>query len=259
MESKINKLVKFNLFMGIIQLIQGLIMLALATSVIQKVSEFQPMVKQYFYSFNTQTQFSNIPYNDLFTLPFGILIASYLFISSVSHFIIFFNKKKYEEGLLKKINKYRWLEYALSSSIMIVLIASLAGITDISVLAPIFVANAAMNLLGLDMEYVNPSFEKDKINWRPFIWGAIAVVLPWIAIFAHLIGRGDFTDLPWYVWTITFAYFFAFITFPINMILSFKQVGKWKDYLHTEKSYMILSLFAKTLISWLVLFVASIA
>lgn len=37
MESKINKLVKFNLFMGIIQLIQGLIMLALATSVIQKV------------------------------------------------------------------------------------------------------------------------------------------------------------------------------------------------------------------------------
>jgi hypothetical protein len=34
------------------------------------------------------------------------------------------------------------------------------------------------------------------------------------------------------------------------MILQYKQVGKWKDYLYGEKVYIILSLVAKTLLAW---------
>ena len=36
------------------------------------------------------------------------------------------------------------------------------------------------------------------------------------------------------------------------MILQYKKVGKWKDYLYGEKVYIILSLVAKTLLAWLV-------
>lgn len=45
-----------------------------------------------------------------------------------------------------------------------------------------------------------------------------------------------------------------FNTFPVNMILQYKKVGKWQNYLYGERAYMILSLVAKTLLAWLVLF-----
>ena len=38
--------------------------------------------------------------------------------------------------------------------------------------------------------------------------------------------------------------------FAINMILQYKQIGKWKDYLYGERTYIVLSLVAKTLLAW---------
>lgn len=38
------------------------------------------------------------------------------------------------------------------------------------------------------------------------------------------------------------------------MILQYKKVGKWADYLYGERVYIILSLVAKSLLAWLVLF-----
>ena len=254
METKIKKLVRFNLIMGALHLIQAVIMFALATSVIQKNSEFQPTIMQYFYEFNYQTQSLELASKELFELPFGVLVASFLFISAAAHFIIVLNKKKYEDDLMKGINKFRWFEYALSSSIMIVLIATLFGITDIATLLLIFAANAAMNLFGLDMEMLNSGFVKGKVKWGPFIWGSIAGIAPWIAILTYMLGTGNFDMVPWFVWAIIATYFVAFNTFPINMILQYKQVGKWKDYLYGERVYIILSLVAKSILAWLVLF-----
>lgn len=60
--------------------------------------------------------------------------------------------------------------------------------------------------------------------------------------------------MPWFVWAITGTYFVTFNTFSINMILQYKKIGKWKDYIYGEKVYITLSLVAKTLLAWLVLF-----
>jgi hypothetical protein len=46
-------------------------------------------------------------------------------------------------------------------------------------------------------------------------------------------------------------YFIMFNTFSINMVLQYKGVGKWKDYLYGERVYIILSLIAKTALAWL--------
>lgn len=37
-----------------------------------------------------------------------------------------------------------------------------------------------------------------------------------------------------------------------NIVLQYKKVGKWKDYLYGERAYIILSLVAKTLLAYLV-------
>jgi len=111
-----------------------------------------------------------------------------------------------------------------------------------------------MNLFGLDMELINAGTEKKKVNWGPFIWGSLAGLAPWIAIFLYMFGTGNFDMVPWFVWAIVGTYFVAFNTFPINMILQYKRVGKWKDYLYGERTYIVLSLAAKSILAWLVLF-----
>ncbi len=88
----------------------------------------------------------------------------------------------------------------------------------------------------------------------PFVWGAIAGIAPWIGILIYMFGTGNFDMVPWFVWAIGITYFVAFNTFPINMVLQYKKVGKWKDYLYGERAYIVLSLVAKSLLAWLVLF-----
>jgi len=254
MEIKLMKLRRFNLIMGAFHLIQGLAMLFLATSVIQKIAEFQPTVTQNFLTFNVATKSLELTSKSLFTLPFGILVASFLLISALAHLIIYLSGEKYTDGIRAGINKFRWFEYALSSSIMIVLISTLFGIYDIASLVLIFVVNASMNLFGLVMEQLNSGAEKGNVKWGPFVWGSIAGLAPWAAILLYMFGNGNFDMVPWFVWAIVGTYFVAFNTFPINMILQYKRVGKWADYVHGERGYIILSLVAKSLLAWLVLF-----
>ncbi|MDP2814808.1 MAG: heliorhodopsin HeR [Erysipelotrichaceae bacterium] len=254
MKDTYTKLKRFNLIMGGFHLVQGLVMLFLATTVIQKISEFQPTIIQFYQTFNFETMSLEVVSRELFALPFGILVSSFLLISAVAHGLIVLNAKKYEDDLKLGINKFRWFEYALSSSIMIVLIATLFGIYDIVSLILIFIVNASMNLFGLDMELINAGTEKKKVNWGPFIWGSLAGLAPWIAIFLYMFGTGNFDMIPWFVWAIVGTYFVAFNTFPINMILQYKSIGKWKDYLYGERTYIVLSLAAKSILAWLVLF-----
>jgi hypothetical protein len=254
METKLQKLKRFNLIMGAFHLVQGILMLFLATTVIQKISEFQPTITQFFLKFNPATKSLETASRELFQLPFGILVASFLLISAIAHAIITLKSETYFKDLQKGINKFRWFEYALSSSVMIVLISTLFGIYDIASLILIFIVNAAMNLFGLVMEQMNSGSEKNNIKWGPFVWGSIAGLAPWIAIFLYMFGTGNFDMVPWFVWAIVITYFVAFNTFPINMILQYKRVGKWKDYLYGERTYIVLSLVAKSLLAWLVLF-----
>jgi Heliorhodopsin len=42
--------------------------------------------------------------------------------------------------------------------------------------------------------------------------------------------------------------------FALNMVLQYRRVGPWRDYLFGEKAYIVLSLTAKALLAWQVFF-----
>ena len=75
MEEKLQKLKRFNLIMGCFHLVQGIIMLFLATNIIQKISEFQPTITQNFLKFDVETKGLVTAGKELFDLPFGIMVA----------------------------------------------------------------------------------------------------------------------------------------------------------------------------------------
>jgi hypothetical protein len=259
-DQKVDKLIKFNKTMGLVHLIQGLLMLAFAFFVYPSISANGaftiPVIGNYL-EFVPGSGLVLTNTDTIFELPFLPMTASFLLLSGIFHFLIAGPfKNKYRAGLRVGINQFRWYEYALTSSLMIVLISSLFGVRDIAVFALIALSNAAMNFFGLDMELLNQGESKGgkKVNWLPFIFGTIIGLAPWVAIAFYIGVNPNLDAVPGFVWAILVTYFVAFNTFPVNMILQYLGVGKFKDYLHGEKGYIILSLVAKTLLTWLVLF-----
>ena len=243
------KLKNFNLIMGVLHLVQGIGMMIISCTV-DKVANYKPIIYSNFLKFDTTQMRLVTDSKELFHLPFALFVSFFLLLSALFHFIIVLKEKEYNEGLEKGINKFRWYEYALSSSLMISLIAVLFGVYDIGALMLIFGLNASMNLFGLLMEKIN-QYTK-KVDWSAFIYGSVAGLIPWIVILLFAFGNSDAGNVPGFVYAIAVSYFIFFNLFPVNMILQYKKVGKWKDYLYGERAYIILSLVAKTVLAWLV-------
>jgi hypothetical protein len=154
----------------------------------------------------------------------------------------------YKRNLLQNRNYGRWIEYSITSSLMIMLIAMICGITELAAMLAIFGINACMILFGLLMEkYERPG----KPKWLSFYFGCFAGVIPWIAVLIYVWSPGfGEQDPPGFVYGIIVSLFIFFNVFAINMVLQYKKVGRWKDYLFGEKVYIILSLTAKALLAW---------
>ena len=187
----------------------------------------------------------------LFELPIGPLVATFLLISATAHLLLSLPRINdwYNQNLAKGINFGRWLEYSLSSSLMIVIISMLAGIYDVVSLLAVFFLNAMMILFGWMMELHNQSTK--KTNWTAYLFGCIAGIVPWIGITLYLFGAGaDGAKPPTFVYYIFFSMFLFFNSFSVNMVLQYKKIGRWRDYLYGERAYIILSLVAKSLLAW---------
>lgn len=187
----------------------------------------------------------------LFDIDIAMLVALFLAISGFAHYwIATIGNKTYEKNLKKGINKFRWYEYSVSASIMMVLIAMLSGIFDAGTLLAIFGLTAVMNLCGLLMEVHNQTTE--KTNWLSYNIGVLAGIVPWlvvgIALWASETTPG--VDIPTFVYWIYVSLFLFFNSFAINMVLQYRKTGKWSEYLYGEKVYIVLSLVAKSALAW---------
>ncbi len=245
-EKKFSGLRRFNLFMGFLHLVQGILMIVLSNDTAYPI--FTNFLKF------DRTIMSLVPDPKLaFELRFGPAVAVFLLLSAVAHFFLATaGYKLYVSNLKKGMNPVRFYEYALSSSVMIVLIGMLVGLYDLGAIILIFGINAMMNLFGIMMEYHNQHTQ--KTNWTSFVYGSIAGIIPWIVIVLYFFGSlaGEGGKPPAFVYAIIPTLFVFFNIFAVNMVLQYKKVGPWKDYLFGERVYIILSLAAKTVLAWII-------
>jgi branched-subunit amino acid transport protein AzlD len=176
------------------------------------------------------------------------MLAVFLFISAFCHLLVSLPKvfPWYIKNLGRHINYVRWYEYSLSASVMIVVIASLCGITDLVSLLGLFVLTAGMNLFGLIMELHNQSTA--KTNWTAFIFGSIVGVVPWAVILLYFVKSTP--PPPTFVYAVVASLMFFYALFPLNMWLQYAKKGRWRNYVWGEYGYMFLSLTAKSLLAW---------
>lgn len=151
--------------------------------------------------------------------------------------------------------KVRWIEYSITSTLMIYTILLLSGISDFYAIAGCGAANVAMILFGFAGDLTDPLQPMYRV-WT-FVFGSIVGVAPWIFIFAQVgvIGaRGISPGVLVYLITINiFTLFFSFAIAEFAYIMSY--IGKgWtdKDKLarrnNVEIAYQILSAGTKTML-----------
>ena len=249
----------FNLGAGILHLIQGIVMVILSNDSMTQVVISLPTP-------DIANRMFGVNFENFAELALGPIVASFLFMSAIAHFLLIAPgiNTWYTENLKRKRNYARWYEYALSSSVMICLVAVLSGIIDFNILILIFVLNACMNLFGLSMEKHNSLRQSVDPNaptdWTEYLYGVIAGITPWIVVAVYFFTAIDRVDgqvvegrtlevpdfVKWIFWTLIVT----FNTFAINMFLQYKKIGPWKNYLFGEKMYIVLSLVAKSLLAW---------
>ena len=177
----------------------------------------------------------------------GAAIAVFLALAAIDHLLTAtVARSTYESDLRRGINRFRWIEYSISATIMVLLIASYSGITEITAVIAIAGANVAMILFGWLQERFNPP-ERSETTMLPFWFGTVAGIAPWIAIWFNVLTADE---VPGFVYGIVVAETILFFSFGLNQWLQYRQVGRWTDYLFGEKSYLVLSLVAKSLLAW---------
>lgn len=244
MQTQLKNLNRFNKLVSGVLAVEGILILLLSKN-------FRLPVTTSYLKFEPAIQKLVPKTTEMFTLSLPNMIAAFLLLSALALLIIStVYRQRYEADLKIGINRGRWIEYSITASIMMVAISMLVGIYDAASLFMIFGLVAIMNLCGLIMEIHNQTTK--QVSWISYIVGCIAGALPWVVVAFYFWTSSHYggSQPPTFVYWIFVSIFAFFNCFAINMILQYKKVGKWRDYLYGERVYIILSLVAKSLLAW---------
>ena len=243
MNPAITRLRTLNIFAGVLHTVSFIAILVLATDVTLPVKA---------------TYLSEAPgtgnFSDpvaLFDLNISWMVAAFMALSAFFHFLVAspVGFPRYAAGLARHINVYRWVEYSLSSSIMIVLVMQLNGVADYVALLAVFGVNVSMILFGwLQEKFTTPG----DGQLLPFWFGCIAGIVPWIAAVINLFSPNGppNTVVPGFVYGIVISLFLFFNCFAVVQWLQYRARGRFANYLVGERTYIVLSFVAKSALAW---------
>lgn len=183
----------------------------------------------------------------LFDVPIGWAVAVFLALAALDHLLTAtVCRGLYERDLGHGINRFRWLEYALSATLMVLLIGFYAGMTTVNAVIVVIGANVGMILFGWIEEAMNPP-GRTVTTMLPFWFGTLVGVTPWLSIAYNIVAA---ETVPGFVYGIVLVQAVLFFSFGLNQWLQYRGVGRWSDYAYGEKAYLVLSLVAKSLLAW---------
>lgn len=237
-EAQAKRLRRYNALMGLLHAGQGIVILLLANGFVLPVTS----------TFMEGPPGTESALRHLFDVRIALGVAAFVFISAAAHWLVAGPLYGwYVANLREQRNYARWVEYSVSASVMIVLIAMLTGISEIAALIGLFAANAAMILFGLAMEHYE---QPGRPNWLMFWFGCLFGAVPWLAVGIYVWSPGLAAEPPAFVYGIFVSLFIFFNCFALNMWLQYRRIGPWRNYLFGESVYISLSLTAKSALAW---------
>ncbi len=237
-EERLHGLRRWNLALTVLHAVQAVVILALAGSFAITVTTSYPT--------GPPGSASPAP-AAAFDVRIGWAIAAFLLLAALDHGLTATAARlTYEADLRRGINRFRWVEYSVSATLMVILIGFYSGVTSLNTVLAVAGANVAMILFGWLQEVQNPP-GRERTTMLPFWFGTIAGLAPWLSIGVNVLGS---ETVPGFVYGIVLVQLVLFFSFGVNQWLQYRGVGPWRDYAYGEKAYLLLSLVAKSLLAW---------
>lgn len=199
---------------------------------------------------------ATVPTKSDFSIGWGVIV---FFLLSGVFQIVNWVRKGYDE---EKTNPLRFIEYSISASIMLVLIALVNGIFDQSIIVLLAVSCAACQLCGLVSEQLLHLYKVHKndtdlsnhlkvLAWVAHLTGWLLILTAYAIIFRYydISNRNSDGQAPEFVTIIVISIFVLFSSFGVVQLL---EMTETIEYDIAELVYVCLSLTAKSLLGWII-------
>lgn len=155
-------------------------------------------------------------------------------------------KRFYAERLAtRRVIGPRWVDLAVSSALMVEVLAILVGYSDVMTLKLMGALLAITCYLGWRAEVNNEA--AGQPNWNAFGLSVVTGALPWVAIVGAKIGTMLFSEVraPWYVYAACLTTFIGFLLLAWNQWKQHRRAGRWADYIFVDRNYLFVSTLTK--------------
>lgn len=195
-------------------------------------------------------------YLDVSTVALKVILVLIFLITAGFHYYYAtngFRSGSYEKELRKGFNRYRWMEYAITSTLMIFIFAIISGVKDFDTTLSLCALNAVLMSFGYFFE-LTPD-RKSKMIALGIGFSILAYI--WITIFRNFFYRIEEVknnagkNLPSWLYGVLIPMFFWWLSFGLVAALKFKNMDK-KDYnfRRYEFFYIILSYMSKAFMGY---------
>jgi hypothetical protein len=177
------------------------------------------------------------------------LLVGFFFITAIFHSIYYFTSNGLYSQMIQNQNNYlRWIEYAITSTMMLYVIALISGVKDINIYRSIFIINIAMIYTG---QLVEEKLVKGE-DWRiPMVLGFGLLIVEFLIIVSDFQSRID--DVKKIAGTegktipewIKYMIWILFLFFSSFGFISLYGAYSKSPYEKIEKLYLLFSLLAK--------------
>jgi hypothetical protein len=188
-------------------------------------------------------------------LPIKIIVSSVLGISGFFNLLTSapFVYKMYARCLVDKYNYFRWIEYAITSPLVSVIMGKLVGIVDAPVLFLIFWLHMSVIFFAwLQERYEFPGTG----GFTAIIFAMICSIMPWVMTGVYVFVNWGPQDDPYTLPVLSIVLFY--VTLIFHIIYGIVKLSRYiqsgflsVDYMIGEVLFILMSLSLNTCITWI--------
>jgi hypothetical protein len=193
-------------------------------------------------------------FHELFQVSIAQLIALWLAISAVFHMLQATQIRGEYEGYLKLgESPYRWLENAITSSLLPLTLGLVAGLRDIGSLIMLFALGFVAQLLGWLYERQLAARQQHDAE-RSYVLMTIASLSSWLVVGLYMLFTALYGSGVRPVVVLAYATSLLLVLAQARILhWRLHGIGRWADYLYTERTLIMLNFVAKSLLAWQIL------
>ena len=197
------------------------------------------------------------PKVDLTSSQLKAIVVAIFLLTAAFHYY-YWRSKRYLIEVNSGKNRFRWIEYAITASLMIFIYNIISGVKDIYTVFLLVLFNIVMMSFGYFLE-MSPEVESKKIA---ILMGFFILTIIFSFSYYQFVvnlerakSAPNNFDIPDWVYAIVIAMVFWWISFGVVAVLYYKASLKGKvDFKRYERYYILLSFLSKAFMGYYIAF-----